>query len=183
MSNTTDTLAGTYAIDPAHSRLGFTVRHAMVTKIHGSFSDYEGSGYFDPDDPSKSSVSLSIRATSIDTQSADRDAHLRADDFFDMDNYPFIKFVSTMVKKLDENRYMVTGDLTIKDVTKPIDIEFEYTGHAVDPYQNHRIGLEGSASVNRKDWGIVWNTALETGGVLVSEIVNLEIEVSAIRKQ
>ena len=175
------TLTGNYAIDPAHSRIGFVARHAMVTKVRGSFNEFEGSGYFDAEDPTRSSLELRIQAASIDTRNADRDGHLRGNDFFDMEKYPEIAFVSTAVEAVDAENYRVTGDLTIKGVTKPVTVDFEYTGTALDPFGNRRIGLEGKTTVNRKDWGVSWNAALEAGGVLVGEKVALEFEVSAIR--
>jgi polyisoprenoid-binding protein YceI len=177
----TTTATGTYAIDPSHSRIGFVARHAMVTKIRGSFNEFEGTGYFDAEDPSQSHLQLTIQAASIDTRSADRDGHLRSNDFFDMEAYPEVTFASTAVEAADESTFRVTGDLTIKDVTKPVTIAFDYAGTAVDPFGNHRLGLEGSVVVNRKDWGVNWNAALEAGGVLVSEKVTLEFEVSAIK--
>ena len=175
------TATGTYALDPSHSRIGFVARHAMVTKVRGSFNEFEGSGYFDAENPANSHLQLSIQAASIDTRNADRDGHLRSNDFFDMENYPQITFTSTGVEQVDAESYRVTGDLTIKGVTKPVTVDFEYTGTAVDPYGNTRIGFEGTTTVNRKDWGVSWNAALEAGGVLVSEKVTLEFEVSAIR--
>ena len=174
-------LTGTYAIDPTHSRIGFVARHAMVTKVRGSFNDFQGSGYFDAENPANSSLQLTIQAASIDTRNADRDGHLKGNDFFDMETYPQITFVSTAVEQVDADNYRVTGDLTIKGVTKPVTVDFEYTGSATDPFGNHRIGFEGKTTVNRKDWGVNWNAALEAGGVLVSEKVTLEFEVSAIR--
>ncbi|MFZ6003242.1 MAG: YceI family protein [Actinomycetota bacterium] len=175
------TLTGDYAIDPTHSRIGFVARHAMVTKVRGSFNEFEGSGFFDAENPSKSRLALTIQAASIDTRNADRDGHLKGNDFFDMESYPVITFTSTAVDQVDAESYRVTGDLTIKDVTKPVTVDFEYTGTAVDPYGNTRIGLEGKTTINRKDWGVSWNAALEAGGVLVSEKVTLEFEVSAVR--
>ncbi|MFO7279871.1 MAG: YceI family protein [Thermoanaerobacterales bacterium] len=185
MSDATITRAptGTYAIDPAHSRIGFVARHAMVTKVRGSFNEYEGTGYFDAEDPSRSHLSLTIQAASIDTRNADRDAHLRSNDFFDMENHPTIEFRSSAVEQVDDTTYRVTGDLTIKGITRPVTFDLEYTGTAVDPFGNTRLGLEGSVVVNRKDWGLTWNAPLETGGVLVSEKVTLEFEVSAILQQ
>ncbi|WP_262322303.1 YceI family protein [Acidiferrimicrobium sp. IK] len=175
------TLTGTYTIDPAHSRIGFVARHAMVTKVRGSFNEFEGSGYFDAANPGNSKLQLSIKAASIDTRNSERDTHLRSNDFFDMDAYPQITFSSTSVEQTGEGLFRVTGDLTIKGVTRSVTIDFEYTGNAVDPYGNQRIGFEGTTVVNRKDWGVNWNAALEAGGVLVSEKVTLEFDVSAIR--
>src|SRR5690606_2342812 len=117
---------------------------------------------------------LTIKADSIDTRNADRDAHLRSNDFFDMENHPEITFRSTSVEPLGDDRFRVTGDLTLRGVTRPVSIDCEYTGSAVDPFGNHRIGFEGSTKVNRKDWGLTWNAPLEAGGVLVSEKVTLE---------
>ncbi len=176
-------VAGQYLIDPTHSRIGFVARHAMVSKVRGTFNEFEGGGYFDMDDPGKSSLALTIKAASIDTRSPDRDAHLRSNDFFDMGSYPEIKFDSTSVDHLGGDRYQITGDLTIKGVTKSVAFDVSYNGSAVDPYGNGRIGLEGKATVNRKDWGVSWNAPLEAGGVLVSENVTLEFEVSAIRTE
>ena len=184
MTTTTaaENLTGEYTIDPAHSRIGFVARHAMVTKVRGSFNEFEGSGYFDAEDPSRSHLELTIQAASIDTRNPDRDAHLRTNDFFDMEKYPEIRFVSTSVEAVDPSTYRVTGELTIKDVTRPVTIDLEYTGSAVDPFGNQRIGLEGSVTVNRKDWGVSWNAPLEAGGVLVGDKVVLELEVSAVKK-
>ncbi|MGQ0802893.1 MAG: YceI family protein [Actinomycetota bacterium] len=175
------TIAGSYTLDPAHSRIGFVARHAMVTKVRGSFDDFEGSGYLDLEHPANSRLALTIQAASIDTRNADRDAHLRSNDFLDMERYPEITYVSTAVEQVDAEHYRVTGDLTIMGVTKPVTVDFEFTGAAVDPFGNHRIGLEGTGTINRRDFGVNWNAALEAGGVLVSDKVTLEFEVSAIK--
>ena len=177
------TVTGTYAIDPAHSQVGFVARHAMVTKVRGSFNEFEGSGYFDIDQPSNSALELSIKTASIDTRNADRDAHLRSGDFFDVENYPEIRFVSTSVEQTDADAYRVSGDLTIKDVTKPVTVDFDYAGAAVDPFDNQRIGFEGKTVVNRKDWGLTWNAGLAAGGVLVGEKVTLEFDIAAVRRK
>jgi polyisoprenoid-binding protein YceI len=178
---TTDTLTGTYTPDPTHSRIGFVARHAMVTKVRGQFTEYTGSGHFDAEHPENSTIELTINAGSIDTGNDDRDAHLRSNDFFDMDNHPTITFRSTRIQPVQPDVYRVTGHLTVRGTTKPVTIDFEYAGSAVDPYGNTRIGLEGSTEVSRKDFGLNWNTALDTGGVLVSDKVTLEFDVSAIR--
>lgn len=175
------TLTGRYEIDASHSRIGFVARHAMVTKVRGSFHEFAGHGYFDVANPENSRVELTIAAASINTRNADRDAHLRSNDFLAMEDHPEITFASTQVDQTGDAEYRVTGDLTLRGVTKPVTIDFEYTGAAVDPYGNQRIGLEGSTTINRKDFGVNWNAALDAGGVLVGEKVTLEFEVSAIR--
>ena len=175
------TLTGTYAIDPTHSRIGFVARHAMVTKVRGSFNEFEGSGRFDQEHAEQSTIDLTIQAASVDTRNADRDGHVRGADFFDVEAHPTLTFHATSVRASGDATYEVTGDLTIKGTTKPVTIEFELAGPAVDPWGNTRIGLEGSTVVNRKDWGLTWNAALEAGGVLVSDKVTLEFEVSAVR--
>lgn len=177
----TQTLTGNYNIDPAHTRIGFSARHAMVTKVRGSFNEFSGSGYLDQDNPSNSHVDIAIKVASIDTRNADRDAHLRTNDFLSVEEYPEITFRSTSVAKADESTYRVTGDLTIRGVAKAVTIDFEFTGSVVDPWGNLRLGFEGATTINRKDWGVSWNAPLEAGGVLVSEKVNLEFEVAAVK--
>lgn len=174
-------LTGDYTIDTAHSRTGFVARHAMVTKVRGAFNEWEGSAHIDGENPANSSVKVTIQAKSIDTRNSQRDDHLRSNDFFEMDEHPEITFVSTAVEAKGDDVFSVTGDLTIKAITKPVTIDFEFSGSAVDPFGNTRIGLEGSVVVNRKDWNVTWNAALEGGGVLVSEKVTLEFEISAIK--
>jgi polyisoprenoid-binding protein YceI len=174
-------LTGTYTIDPSHSRVGFVARHAMVTKVRGGFNDFAGTFTVDADDLAGSSATLTIQAASVDTRNADRDGHLRSNDFFAMEEHPEIRFVSTDVEHVGGAEYRVTGDLTLRGVTKPVTIDLEYTGTAVDPWGNTRVGFEGSTVVNRKDWGLVWNAALDGGGILVSEKVTLEFEISATK--
>ena len=173
-------LAGDYQIDPAHSRIGFTARHAMVTKVRGSFGEFSGTAHID-DDPGASHTTLTISAPSFTTGQEQRDGHVRSADFLDVENYPELTFRSTAVER-DEDVYRITGELTIRDVTRPITIDFEFTGLAKDPFGNVRAGFEGSTTINRKDYGITFNAALETGGVLVSEKVGLEFDVSAIKQ-
>ena len=174
-------ISGDYAIDPSHSRLGFVARHAMVTKVRGAFNEFEGSAVVDESDFTKSSAQLTIQVASIDTRSEQRDGHLRSNDFLDLEHFPEISFASTGVEQTGPTSLEVTGDLTIKDVTKSVTIPFDFEGAATDPFGNLRVGFEGSVVINRKDYGITWNAALETGGVLVSEKITLEFEVSAIK--
>jgi polyisoprenoid-binding protein YceI len=174
-------LSGIYILDPAHTRIGFVARHAMVTKVRGQFNDFEGSGVVDAGDFTKSTVTVTIQAASIDTRNEQRDTHLRSNDFLAMEDYPQITFTSTGIQQTGPTSVELTGDLTIKGVTNTVTIPFEFEGAATDPYGNLRVGFEGSVVINRKDYGVTWNVALETGGVLVSDKVTLEFEVSAIK--
>lgn len=173
-------ITGDYTIDPTHTRLGFSARHAMVTTVRGQFTDFAGTAHIDTANPAASKVELTIKTASIDTGVADRDGHLKSGDFFDAEANPEITFVSTDVQRAGDD-WTITGDLTIKGVAKPVTIEFEFTGSARDPFGNLRVGFEGGTSINRKGWGLSWNAALETGGVLVSEKIKLEFDVSAIQ--
>ena len=173
-------LEGTYTIDPTHSRLGFVTRHAMVTKVRGQFDEFEGTARTQAG-LTDAAIEVTAQVASIDTRNADRDGHLRAGDFFDAEQFPTLTFRSTEVTAADDETMRVAGDLTIKGVTKPVTIDFEFGGIATDPYGNERIGFEGSTTVNRKDFGMEFNAALETGGVLVGEKVTLELEISAIK--
>ena len=175
-----DQLQGTWTIDQSHSSIGFTARHAMVAKVRGTFNDYTGTATVG-ETLADSRVEVEIEATSVDTRNADRDAHLRTNDFFGTDEHAKITFVSTSVTKTGDASFDLTGDLTIKGTTKSVTIPFTFEGAATDPFGNVRAGFEGSVKVNRKDFGLTWNAALETGGVLVSENVTLEFEVSAIK--
>ncbi len=154
----------------------------MVSKVRGQFDKFDGSVYLDGENPANSHVELTIKADSIDTRNPDRDNHLRSNDFLAMKEYPEITFRSTQVEKLDDEHYRVTGDLTIRGVTKPVPVDFEFSGVVVDPWGNQRVGFEGAATINRKDWGVSWNAALDGGGVMVSDKVNLELEVEAIKE-
>jgi polyisoprenoid-binding protein YceI len=182
-TTTTDftALTGTYTLDVAHSRLGFVARHAMVTKVRGAFNEFEGTAVIDGTDPSKSSVNITINVDSVDTRNAQRDGHLRTNDFLDIEKFPQITFKSTAIEHDGGHDFNVTGDLTIKDVTKSVTIPLEYQGAAKDPYGNQRIGFEGTLPIVRSEYGINFNAALETGGVLVSDKITLEFEISAIK--
>ncbi len=169
--------SGTFNIDPTHSLVGFSARHAMVTKVKGSFNEFLGTATVAS---GVASINIDITVASIDTRNADRDAHLQSADFFDAATFPKITFASTSVKDSGTDKIVAEGNLTIKDVTKPISITFDYLGTATDPFGNVRFGFEGAAEINRKDYGLTWNAVLETGGVLVSENIKLEFEISAI---
>ena len=183
MTTTTDflPLTGTYTLDTAHSRIGFVARHAMVTKVRGAFNEFEGTATIDGTDPENSSVSVTVQVTSVDTRNAQRDGHLLSSDFFEQETYPTITFASTAIKHLGGADFEVTGDLTIKGTSKSITFPLEFTGAAKDPFGNDRVGFEGSTSLVRSDYGISFNAALETGGVLVSDKITLEFEISAIK--
>src|SRR3954464_14002290 len=174
-------LTGPYTIDPTHTRNGYDARHAMITKVRGSFNEFEGTAVVDGDNPANSSVRVTIDAASIDPRNAQRDEHLRTNDFLALEQYPQITFVSTDVRQVDDATFEISGDLTIKDVTNRITVPFEFEGAAKDPFGNQRIGFDGSVTISRKDYGITWNAALETGGVLVSSELVLEFEVSAVK--
>jgi polyisoprenoid-binding protein YceI len=172
-------VSGDYVLDPAHTRIGFSARHAMVTTVHGQFDTFEGTAHIDAADPASSSVSVTIKAPSVTTGNEQRDGHLKSADFFDGENHPDITFVSTAVER-DGSEWAITGDLTIKTVSHPVTVVFEEIGSARDPYGNVRVGFEGGATIKRSDWGLNFNAALETGGVLVSEKIKLEFDISAI---
>ena len=174
-------LAGTWTLDPAHTRIGFVARHAMVTKVRGSFNEFEGSASLDFDDVTRSTATVTIQAASIDTRQAQRDAHLRSNDFLAMDEFPTIEFVSTGARQTGDAEFELDGDLTVRGVTQAVRIPFVFEGTAVDPYGNTRVGFEGSVVINRKDFGVSYNAALETGGVLIGDKVTLEFEVSAVK--
>ena len=174
-------LSGTYVLDPSHTRIGFVARHAMITKVRGQFNEFEGSAVVDADDFTRSSAQLTIQAASIDTRNEQRDGHLKGNDFLDLEQFPQVTFVSTGVRQTGETSLELTGDLTIKGGTNSITVPFAFEGAATDPFGNLRVGFEGSVVINRKDYGVSWNAALEAGGVLVSEKVTLEFEISAIK--
>ncbi|HLV90070.1 MAG: YceI family protein [Acidimicrobiales bacterium] len=174
-------LTGEYVIDAGHSRVGFVARHAMVTKVRGQFTEFEGKLVIDGDNPANSSGEIVIQAKSIDTRNADRDNHIRSNDFLAMDEFPTISFKTTKIEGGPEE-WKVTGDLTVRGVTKPVTFDVTYLGAGQDPWGNTRVGFEGSTVINRKDWGVSWNLAIEAGGVLVSEKVTLEFEFAAVKQ-
>lgn len=173
--------AGTYEIDLAHSEIGFSVRHMMVSKVRGSFGDVTGTVTV-AEDPLASSVVIDIKADSVDTKSADRDGHLKSGDFFDAENHPSITFRSTGVSDFDGESFTVTGDLTVRDVTRPVSFPVTYEGVARDPWGGERVGFEGRLELDREDFGLEWNQVLETGGVLVGKKATLELTIEAVRQ-
>ncbi|MDX3455953.1 YceI family protein [Streptomyces sp. ME02-8801-2C] len=174
-------LTGDYTIDPSHTTIGFVARHAMVTNVKGSFKEFEGTLHLDGTDPSASTASLDIKMDSIDTGSAGRDGHLKSADFFRTDEFPTMTFRSTKAESLGGEDYRITGDLEILGTIKQISIDLEFNGAAKDPFGNERVGFEGKAEILRSEWGLTWNAALETGGVLVSDKIKLNFDISAIR--
>jgi polyisoprenoid-binding protein YceI len=176
------TLTGDWVIDPTHSSIGFTARHAMVTKVRGTFEQFEGTAHLDAEDPAASTAAVTIQVASISTRNAQRDDHLRTNDFFDAPSFPEITFRSTGVEVVSDDAFRLTGDLTVKGTTKPITVDFEHTGVATDPYNQVRAGFEGKATLLRSDYGVTWNAPLETGGVLVSDKIVLEFDISAVKQ-
>jgi len=168
-------------LDTVHSGINFTVRHMVVSKVRGRFAKFGGSVTLDEDDLTRSIVEATIDASSIDTGTAQRDDHLKSADFFDVEHFPQIRFRSTRIEKLEGENYRLTGELTIRDVTRPIALEAEYGGRGKDPWGNERVGFTAKGALDRKDFGLKWNQALETGGVLVSDRVDIELEVQAVR--
>ncbi|WP_327661439.1 MULTISPECIES: YceI family protein [unclassified Streptomyces] len=175
-------VTGDYTVDPAHTTLGFVARHAMVTNVKGSFSDFTGSLHLDGSDPAKSTASFDVQMASISTGNEDRDGHLKSADFFKIDEFPTMTFRSTSAESLGGDDYRITGDLTILGTTKPLTIDLEFNGVAKDPFGNERVGFEGKSEILRSDWGLSWNAALETGGVLISDKIKLNFDISAIKE-
>ena len=173
--------AGTYTLDPSHSEVGFVARHAMVTKVRGYFRTLEGTVTV-AETLAGSSATATMSVDSVDTGNADRDGHLKSADFFDAATHPEITFVSTGVREIKGEEFILDGELTIKGVTKPVALEVEYNGSATDPFGNHRIGFSAETEVEREDWDLTWNAALETGGVLVSKKIKLTLDISAIKQ-
>jgi polyisoprenoid-binding protein YceI len=181
MATATAQAVRTFGIDKNHSEAVFQVRH-LVTKVRGRFTDFDGTITMDEESPERSSVEVVIQAASIDTAQPDRDAHLRSADFFDVEKFPTITFRSTGVKKLGTDRYEIAGDLAIHGVTKPVVLATTFLGQAKDPWGNERVGFEAETSLNRKDYGLTWNAALETGGFLVGDEIKIALSVQGIAK-
>jgi polyisoprenoid-binding protein YceI len=184
MSTSTSTPASivTWKLDPAHSRAEFKVKHMMISNVKGSFSGLSGTLFEDASNPNQSRVEAAIDLTTISTGDPQRDGHLKSPDFFDAEHYPQMIFKSTKVEKKGNEEYAVTGDLTVHGVTKPVTFDVEGpSSPGKDPWGNTRIGLSARTKINRKDFGLSWNSALETGGVLVGEDVQIELDVQFIK--
>ncbi|GAA1751699.1 YceI family protein [Nostocoides vanveenii] len=176
MSSIKNLPTGTWAVDASHTEVGFVARHLMVTKVRGSFPEVSGTVTV-AEDVTASTVDVTVGMASVDTRSADRDAHLRSADFFDVENYPTMRFVSTSFDGEE-----LSGELTIKDVTKPVTFEVDFNGVQADPWGNTKAGFEAETEINRKDWGLAWNAAIEGGGVLVSEKIKIVLDVQLLKQ-
>ena len=172
-----------WKIDNAHSEVNFTVRHMMIANVRGRFEKYSGNVEFDLENPQNSSVEVEIETSSINTREAQRDAHLKSGDFLDVETYPLMVFKSTHIEILDNNRGLIHGNLTIKDITKPVVLETTYSGQAKSPWGTTSAGFTATTKINRKDWGLTWNVALETGGWLVSEEIKIELEMEVLKQE
>jgi polyisoprenoid-binding protein YceI len=171
-----------YNIDTAHSEIAFTARHMMFAKVRGQFNSWTAALSYDPRDLSKTAVQVDIDTASIDTREAQRDGHLRSDDFFNAEKFPKMTFKSKRIEGAGDKGYKLVGDLTIRDVTREVTLDVQQTGGGKDPWGNQRLGFSAKGAINRGDWGLKWNQALEAGGVLVSDKVEIEVEAQVIEK-
>ena len=178
---TISAITGTWAIDPTHTTIGFNARHAMIAKVRGSFAEFEGTFVIDGDNVAASTANLTIQAASISTKNDDRDVHVKSADFLDVEAFPTLTFVSTSASQ-SGSTFTVTGDLTVHGVTKSVPVAFELVGTSTDPWGGNRIGFEGEAEISREEFGLTWNAALETGGVLISDKVKLVLDVEAVKQ-
>lgn len=175
-------LAGHWIIDPSHSRIGFSTRHAMVARVRGAFNDVSGHVTIDPQNAAQSVVEVRVQMASVDTRSQQRDDHLRSADFFDVAEHPEMAFISRQIDEVEDNSYIVTGELTIRGITRSLSVPLELIGVDTDQTGAVRAGLEGSRRIDRRDWDVTWNTPLDSGGVLVSDKISLEFELSLVRQ-
>ena len=173
--------AGTYALDPSHTSVEFIARHLMISKVRGKFTDVAGTVTI-ADTPEDSAVEVSIAAASVSSGDTARDDHLRSADFFDVATYPTIGFRSTAVEHVKDEQWKVTGDLTVRDVTRPVTLDVEFEGGTETPFGDSRIGFSATAELDREDFGLTWNVAIETGGVVVGKKIKLEFAVEAVRQ-
>jgi polyisoprenoid-binding protein YceI len=171
----------TWNIDPAHTGIHFSVRHMVVSKVRGRFAKYSGTIRMDDADITRSSIEATVDASSIDTGVADRDTHLRSPDFFDVERFPQLLFRSKRIERVEDALYRLVGDLTIRGVTREVSLDVEYGGRGKDPWGNERAGFLAKTSIDRKDFGLTWNQVLETGGILVGDRVDIELDVQAVK--
>jgi polyisoprenoid-binding protein YceI len=174
--------AATYSVDPDHTLIQFKVKHLAIATVRGSFVDFTGEFDFDPENIGSASASATIAAKSVDTNNKKRDDHLRSDDFFAVEKHPEIKFVSKEIKNVEGNNFTVIGDITINGVTKPIELDAVFNGAATDPWGNERAGFTAESKLDRRDFGLTWNKALEAGGFVVGDEVKIHLEVEGIKK-
>ncbi len=170
-----------WSFDLGHSSINFSVRHLMVSKVRGLFTKWTGSLEADEQKPAGARVEVQIDAASIDTKEPQRDGHLRSADFFDVEKYPHLGFKSTAVESAGDKRFKLKGDLTIRGTTRPVVIDVEYAGRAKDPWGGERAGFSAKTSIDRKDFGLTWNQALEMGGILVGDKVEVDLEIEAVK--
>ena len=170
-----------WALDTAHSSVDFSVRHMMIANVKGSFNNFNATIEADPTDLTNATIEFSIETGSVDTHNQDRDGHLVSADFFDVENHPNMTFKSTSIEKTDEGEYNVTGDLTLRGVTKQETFAVTFEGQGKDPWGNEKAGFSASGAVNRSDYGLVWNAALETGGVLVGDKVKINLQIKQLK--
>lgn len=173
----------TWNIDPAHTRANFSVRHMMISWVNGEFDKITGTVTFDPQHPAHTEVDIRIGAASINTRDEQRDAHLKSPDFLDVEKFPYLSFKSKKVDVLDDQHAKLTGDLTIRDITREVVLDVEYAGMVKSPWGSTSAGFTANTKINRKDWNLTWNVALETGGVLVGEMVNITIQLELVRQE
>ena len=173
--------AGTYTLDNGHTTIEFVGRHLMITKVRGRFTDFDGRIVIG-ESPEESSVEVTVHTASVDSSDAKRDGHLRSPDFLDVEQYPTITFRSTNVELGRGGSAKVVGDLTVKDVTRPLTLDVEFDGAQADPWGGQRLGFSAHTEIDREDWGLTWNVALETGGVLVGKKIRLEFNVEAVKQ-
>jgi polyisoprenoid-binding protein YceI len=173
-------VTGTWDLDVAHTRLGFSAKHAMVTTVRGAFEQFEGSVTLDGEDPAASSAQVTIQAASFASGNEQRDGHVRGADFLDVENHPTLTFRSTQVRR-DGDDFVLVGDLTVRGTSRPVEITVELEGVEKDPWGNQRIGFTGETTISRKDFGLTWNVPLDGGGILVSDKVKITLDVSAVK--
>ncbi len=170
-------------IDGVHSKIRFSARHMVISEVEGQFNKFDFSFSIEGDDLTTSQIELTIDANSVDTRNNDRDNHLRSSDFFDVKKYPEIKFKSSSVKKVNDEKYKLTGDLTIKDITKPVELDVTYGGQIKDPWGNTRAGFNVKGSLNRFDYGLKWNNLIETGGAVVGKTINISCDIEVVKQE